>query len=212
LLFGSCFPHDLAAVQRLFLARWLSSGAIRQQIVDREWPGMRRVRIQCGDHRRPFLDDANSGVAMTMNPTLVTLGQAKPSLKIEVVFEFFKRVLADEKAREEANHHLGHALANRVISLLEFLSQLFEFLLAIRAILRSRFEGRSDLLDILDVFSDFLLLGLDCVQTAVDAAGQPAELLLFEAPFFSSRFRWIDSRTSFKASAIRRPGGWRGPP
>jgi hypothetical protein len=39
------------------------------------------------------------------------------------------------------------------------------------------------------------LLGLDGVQTAVDAASQAAELLLFEAPFFSSKFRWIDSRT-----------------
>src|SRR5271155_3915852 len=173
---------------------------------------MHHVRIQGVDQRRPFLNDANSGVAMTMDPTLVTLGQAKPSLKIEVIFEFLKLVLADEKAREEADHHLGHVLANRIISLLEFLTQLLEFLLAIRAILRSRFEGRSDLLDILDVFSDFRLLGLDCVQTSVDATGQPAELLLFEAPFFSSKFRWIDSRTSFNASAIRRPGGRRGPP
>ena len=136
-------------------------------------------------------------MAMTVDPTLVTLGQAKPSFKIEVVFEFLKRVLADEKAGEsppghpkgrdsgrEANHHLGHVLANRIISLLEFLGQLLELLLAIRAILPSRFEGRSDLLDVLDVFSNFLLLGLDCVQTSVDAVGRAVELLFFEAPFF----------------------------
>ena len=30
-------------------------------------------------------------------------------------------------------------------------------------------------------------------RPAVDAAGQAAELLLCEPPFFSSRFRWIDS-------------------
>ena len=173
---------------------------------------MRRVRIQCWNRRRPFLNDANSSVAMAMDPTLVTLGQAKPALKIEVVFEFLKLVLTDEKAREEANHHLGHVEANRIISLLEFFRQLFELLLAIRAILPSRFESRGDLLDVLDVFSDFLLLGSDCFQTSVDAAGQAVELLLFEAPFFSSKFRWIDSRTSFKAPAIRRPGGSSGPP
>jgi hypothetical protein len=98
------------------------------------------------------------------------------------------------------------------LSRLEFINQLFELLLAIRAIFPARFEGRSDLLDVLDVFSDFLLFGLDFVQTSVDTAGQAAELLLFEAPFFSSKSRWIDSRTSFKASAIRRPGGWRGHP
>ena len=173
---------------------------------------MRRVCIQCVDHRRPFLNDANSCVAMTVDSPLVTLGQSKPSLQIEIVPEFLERVLADEKAGEEAHHHLGHVLVNRIISLLEFINQLFELLLAIRAIPRSRFEGGGDLLDVLDLFSDCLLLGLDFVQTSIDAAGQAAELLLFEAPFFSSKFRRIDSRTSFKASAIRRPGGWRGPP
>ena len=76
----------------------------------------------------------------------------------------------------------------------------------------SGLEGRGHLLDVLDVLSDRLLLGLDMVQSPVDAAGQAAELLLREPPFFASKFRWIDSRTSFKASAIRRPGGWSGPP
>src|SRR5271157_4642520 len=102
LLFGSCFPHDLAAVYRLFLARWLSGCAIRQQIVDREWPGMRRVRIQCVDHRRPFLNDSNSRVAMAVDPPLMTLRQPKPSFKIEIVLDLFKLALADEKAGEEA--------------------------------------------------------------------------------------------------------------
>jgi hypothetical protein len=61
---------------------------------------MRQVRIQCVDRSRPFLNDAYPRMAMTVDPTLVTLGQAKPSFKIEVVFEFLERVLADEKARE----------------------------------------------------------------------------------------------------------------
>ena len=104
--------------------------------------------------------------------------------------------------RSEANHHPDHVLANRILSRLQFINQLFELLLAIRAILLSRFEGCGYLLDVLDVFSDCLLLGLDCVQTSVDAASQAVELLLFEAPFFSSKFRWIDARTSFKAPAI----------
>ena len=211
MLLGSRFPHDLAAVQRLFLARRLLGCAIRQQIVDRELPRMRQVRIQCVDHRRPFLNDSNPRVAMTVDPPLMTLGQPKPSFEIEIVLDLFKLAFADEKAGEKANHHLDHVLANRILSQLEFINQLFELLLAIRTIL-PWFEGRSYLLDVLDVFSDFLLLGLDCVQTSVDAVGQAAELLLFEAPFCSSKFRWIDSRTSFKASAICRPGGWRGPP
>jgi hypothetical protein len=56
------------------------------------------------------------------------------------------------------------------------------------------------------------LLGLDMFQSSVDADGQPIELLLCEPPFFVSRFRWIDSRTSVNASAMSRPGGLRGPP
>ena len=39
------------------------------------------------------------------------------------------------------------------------------------------------------------------------AVGQAAELLFCEPPFFlRPKFRWIDARTSSKASAIRRPG------
>lgn len=211
MLFGPCFSHHLATVYRLFLAWRLSGCTICQQIVDRELPGMRRVRIQCVDHRRPLLNDSNSCVAMTVDPPLMALGQPKPSFQIEIVLDIFKLARADEKATEEANHHLEHVLANRILSRLEFINQLFECFLAIRTI-HSGFQSRSYLLDVLDVFSDLLLLGLDCVQASVDAVGQPVELLFFEAPFFSSKFRWIDSRTSFKASAIRRPGGSSGPP
>ena len=70
-----------------------------------------------------------------------------------------------------------------------------------------RFEGRGYFRDVLDVFSDRLVLGPDFVQSSVDAVGQAAELLFCGPPFFSSKFRWIDSRTSTKASAIRKPGG-----
>ena len=149
---------------------------------------------------------------MTVNPPLVTLGQAEPSLKIEIVLDRFKLPLADEKAGEEAHHHRGHMQANRILSPLESINQFFERLLAICARLLSRYEGRGYLLDVLDVFSDCLLCGLDFVETSVDAAGQAAELLFCEPPFFLSKFRWIDARTSFKASAIRRPGGCSGPP
>ena len=61
------------------------------------------------------------------------------------------------------------------------------------------FEGRGHLRDHLDVVSDHLLLFLDFVQAPVDASGQAAELLLCEPPFFASKFRWIDSRTSWRA-------------
>ena len=67
---------------------------------------------------------------------------------------------------------------------LEAIDQLLELLLAMLATLVSRFEGRGYLLDVLDVFSDRLLLGLDVVQSPLDAVGQTAQLLLWN-PLFS---------------------------
>jgi hypothetical protein len=68
-------------------------------------------------------------------------------------------------------------------------------------------QGICNLLDLLDLFSEHLLLGFHRAQTSVNAAGQAVELLFCGPPFFSSKFRWIESRTSPKASAIRKPGG-----
>ena len=145
---------------------------------------MRRVRIQRGDHRRPFLNDSNSRVAMTVDPPLVTLGQPKPSFQIEIVLDLFKLALADEEAREEAHHHCGHVKANRILGPLESIDQVLELLLASGAGLLSRLECRGHLGDVLDVVSDRLLFGLNLVQTSVDAIGQAAQLLLREPPFF----------------------------
>ena len=149
---------------------------------------------------------------MTVNPPLVAFGQAKPSLKIEIVLDLLELSRADKKTSQEAGHQRGHVLANGILSPLESIDQFLELPLAICASFLSRFEGRGYLLDVLDVFLDFLLFGLDFVQTSVDAVGQATELLFCESPFFSSKFRWIDSRTSPKAFVIRKPGGCSGPP
>jgi len=162
--------------------------------------------------RRSFLNDPDPRVAVTVDPPLVALRQAKPTLQVEIILDLFIHAVADEKAAEKADHHRRHLVANRIVGLLELIDQLLELLLALRAIFGPRFEGRSYLRDDRDVLSDDLLLLRDFVQTALDASEQAAELRFREPPFFSSKFRWIDSRTSFKASAMSRPGGWRGPP
>src|ERR1700677_4277356 len=149
---------------------------------------------------------------MAVDAPLMTLGQTKPTLQIQVVLDFFELAGADEKARDEAEHDLCHVLANWIFRPREALAQFLELLLAFRAIHLARFEGRGYFRDVLDVFADRLLLGPDFVQSSVDAAGQAAELLFCGPPFFSSKFCWSESRTSAKASAIRKPGGWRGPP
>ena len=170
------------------------------------------MRIQCEDQCRPVLDDANPRVAMAVNSPLVALGQAEPAFKLEIVLDLRELSLADEQAAQEADHQRDHVPANRIVIPLESIDQLLKLLLAVRATPPSRFEGCCYLLDVLDVFSNWLLLGLDLLQSSVNASGQTAELLFCEPPFFASKFRWIDSRTSFKASAMRRPGGWSGPP
>ena len=144
---------------------------------------------------------------MTVDPSLVTLGQPKPTLQIKIVRDLLKLASADEESGKEANHHGGHVLANRILSPLELINQLFELLLAIRAIRVSRFKGCGYFLDVFHVVSDCLLFGPNFVQASVDAVGESAELLFRKPPFFSSKFRWIDSRTSSNASVIRKPGG-----
>src|SRR3954453_18982432 len=73
-LLGACPPHDRAPVPRLGLARRLAGGPIRQQVVHSERTGMRRVGVQRQHQRRPFQDQANPRMAMTVDPPLVALG------------------------------------------------------------------------------------------------------------------------------------------
>src|SRR5215210_1646241 len=110
-------------------------------------------------------------MATTVDPPLVTLGQAKPSLQIEIVADLLERGLADEKARDETDHHLGHLVVNRITGALEARGQLLELLLATRALPLFGIECRGYFCALLDIPSDRLLLGRDLVQAAVDAAG-----------------------------------------
>ena len=142
-----------------------------------------------------------------VNPPLVALGQTKPPLQVEIVTNFFKRGLTHEEPCKKAAHDLGHMLVSRVLGTLEATDQLLEPLLAPRVVAFFGFEGRGNLGDFLDVVSDRFLLGSDVVRPPVDALAKTDELGFREPPLFSSRLRWIESRTSPKASAIRRPGG-----
>jgi hypothetical protein len=128
---------------------------------------MRRMGIESGHQGRSFLNDADPRVAMAVNPPLVTLGQAEPTLQIQVVPDRVELALADEQAGQETHHHLDHLPVNRVLRLLQSIDQSFEGLLPLRAAPRSRFEGRGDFLEVLDVGSDGLLFGPDGVEAAV---------------------------------------------
>ncbi len=139
---------------------------------------MRRVGVESRHQRGSFENEANPRVAMTVDPPLVTLGQAKPALQIEVVPDLFKLALAHEKTGEKARHHLDHLTVNRILRTLESIDQSFERLLPILAGPLSRSERRGDFLDVLDVFSDRRLFVSNFVEAPVNAVGQSAELLL----------------------------------
>ncbi len=112
------------------------------------------VRVQCEDQCRPVLDDSHPRVAMTVNSSLMAFGQAEPSFKIEIVLDLLELARADEKAGQEADHQRRHVPVNGILIPLESIDQLLELLLALLATLPSRFEGRCDFLDVLDVLSD----------------------------------------------------------
>ena len=116
----------------------------------------------------------------------------------------------DTEVARNCNVFNDHQALSRIIDARRGTGRLHQFLelgLTLGAITLFRVQGVCYFLDFLDLFSEHLLLRFHGVQAPVDAAGQAVELLLWEPPFFSSKFRWIESRTSPKASAIRKPGG-----
>jgi hypothetical protein len=177
-----------------------------------ERPGVGVVGIQRMDQRRSFLDDPNPGVATAVDPTLMPLGQPEPTLQIQVVLHIVNIVSADEEAGPEAPHHAGHLPVDRVVVSPEALEDRVEVGLTLMRSARLGGQGRGHLPNRLDMAQDRFLLGLDQVQALLDPGGQSAQLRLGEPPFFASRFRPIDCRTSSNASAILKPGGWSGPP
>jgi hypothetical protein len=130
----------------MFLAWRLAGRTVGEQIVHGERRRMRDVGVERMHQRRSFKNDPNPGMTMTVDPPLVTLGQAKPTLQIEVVSDRFKHALADEQAGEKARHHAGHLPLSRVLRTPESSDQFLEPLLPLRAGPFTRFEGRGDFL------------------------------------------------------------------
>ena len=171
-----------------------------------------RVRVQRQQYRRPFLHQPHADVTMSMNPTLVALGQAEPPLQIEIVPRQSRVISPDEQPRGETPHHPGHLLPHHVITGVEPLTNRLEGRRTLSLIPVSRIQRRPDLDHILDGLPNRLLGLLDRSQSPIEEPGQALQERLGTPPCFASRFRWSDWRTSPNASAIRRPGGWSGPP
>ena len=94
------------------LARRLCGGSIGEEFFHRERPGMCGMDVQSMHQRGPLQNNTDPGMAMTVDPALVTLGQAKPALQVEIVADRFELAFADEQASQKALHHLNHLLMN----------------------------------------------------------------------------------------------------
>src|SRR5215831_812218 len=110
---------------------------------------MCRMDVQRMHQRGPLHNDTNPRVAVTVDTALVTLGEAKPALQVEVVAELFPLAFADEQASQKARHHLDHLLMYRLLRALEALDQFLELRLPSRASLPLRLERRGYLRDVL---------------------------------------------------------------
>ena len=131
---------------------------------------MRSVSVEGMYQRRSLENEPNPCVAMSVNPPLVALGQAKPPLEIEIVLDCFIRLVANEQAGHEAKHHCGHAVADRIVGGLELIDQGLELLLSLHDVFGPGLHRRGHLRDHVHVFSDHLLLLFDFVQTRLDAS------------------------------------------
>ncbi len=186
--------------------------AVAAEVVGFKWLGVGQVGIQGQEQRWAFLHDSHSGVTVAVNPTLMSLRLSKPTLQIEVVTGQAWLVTTDEKTRLEALHHRRHLASDRVRSGSQAIAERLEEGSTLFARAARRVEDGGNLDDLAHTLSDRDLRLLDRIKSPVDEPGQATQERLGSPPFFAPRFRPRDCLTSPRAWAIRKPGGWRGPP
>ena len=147
-----------------------------------------------------------------MNAALVSFGLSEPAFEVEVVLRQVPVLPANKQSRRKAGHDVAHRLPDGIVTLLQLRLQDLKLCLTLRTRTIVRFECCLDRPDILHVGANGFLCGVDGIQSPVDVSGQPRESVVSRPPFFASRLGWSEACTSPKASAMRRPGGCRGPP
>ena len=161
---------------------------------------------------RAFVDDADSRVSVAMNTAFVASGLSKPAFQLYVVPRQVRLLASDKQARSKVRHHVAHVVLDRVGTALELRLQRLKLCLSLRARAPGRVKGGLDGPYLRHLVAHLFLGSLHTAQPPVDVAGQTGESLMRRPPFWTSRFRWRDVRTSPRASAMRMPGGCSGPP
>lgn len=103
---------------RLLLARRWASMLVGQEVGLAEWLRVSRVGVQGQQQRRPFLDNTDARMFMSMNASLMAFGLPKPAFEIEIVLRQVRRIAADEQAWLEAGHDLGKVLFDGIAAAL----------------------------------------------------------------------------------------------
>ena len=115
-MLGTSTTHHLAALQGLTLTRRSRALAIGAELFGAERCRVGEVRVKCQQQRRALLDDADSGMTMTVNPALMPFGLFKPALQIEIVLGEFRLFLPYELPRRKTRHDAAHVLPDRIVT------------------------------------------------------------------------------------------------
>jgi hypothetical protein len=212
LLLGAGLPHDASPMEGLPLVGRRLGVGVRPKLGLGEGPRMVVVCIECGQKRGAFLHDPDPSVTAPMDAPLMPLGLTKPAFKIQVVDRKIGIVAAHEQAGLEAAHGLGERSSNGMIIASKNFRQFVESGRSVLTTPPARVQRLGHLPQLCYVLPDLLLRRLDFRQPPVDASGQPLKLLVQRPPFFASRLRSSEARTSRIAPAMCRPGGSSGPP
>lgn len=170
------------------------------------------MRVQGQQHGCAFLDDAYARMTTPVDTTLVSFGQTKPTLQIQVVSRYVRSAATHEQPRFEARHHTPHLLADRIFGCQQFALQRTVTSFALGPAVGSGIKRPIDPLNLLDVGRYLFLRFHHQAFSFVDAIDQAFEQRLRAPPFLSRTLRRNDRCTSPSASDIRRPGGRNGPP
>ena len=208
LLSGSRLTHDLATSECLLLACRHAAITVGFKVIDRKRAIMMHMRVKRQHQRRTLLHQSNAHVAPAMHPTLVAFGTFAPALHIHMVFWKIGRLSTHTQPRRQTAHHRGKLLLNGVSAGLPLLPQHDELRLPLLLWgLVTGSQGAIHCSQVLDILPH-LLEGLTCNrQAAVNASGQTLQQHLCTPPFWASKLRSSDSRTSSNASLLRQPAG-----
>lgn len=81
----------------------------------REWLRMMPVGVQSQQHRGAFLYDPHSCMTTSVNASLVSFGQTKPALQIQIVARQVRPTPTGKQSLLETRHQAAHLVADGIL-------------------------------------------------------------------------------------------------